>query len=390
MKKFLFPAVLAFMAIQTNAQEIFAITGKQVPQIVFNDVRALDLNKGTSGEILFTEQSVPKIYSQSLQSEFTESKSSIHNSQTPSMASLALDAKTNSLVFVPMFSSNIYVMNNRTKQITLVENKVIKSVACTVESHITRMAATKDGNIYAMSNSGSQLIKISSENGRYSVQDLGSIKDISANSDISLSTMLTGFGGDMVSDAENNLYVISAFNNVFKINVGSLTSEFVGKISGLPANYTTNGAAVNAAGNIVVGNARGEGLYEINFKSLAATAINGDFKMPIYDLASAYFLNDNAVSNAGATNVISGISIYPTKVNEQFFNVKIDNEKVKGNLKIELADYMGNKLMKQNINVVRNNSEFKINLSKYTAGVYIVNISDAGGNTIFSTKILVE
>ena len=109
--------------------------------------------------------------------------------------------------------------------------------------------------------------------------------------------------------------------------------------------------------------------------------------MPIYDLASSYFLNDKAVSTA---EMFTGIEIYPTKVNQQFFNIKINNEKVKGNLKVELADYMGNKLMKQNINVVRNNSEFKINLSKYNAGVYIVNIQDAAGNAIFSTKIVIE
>lgn len=388
MKKFLLPVVFALTAIQTNAQEIFAITGKQVPQIVFNDLRALDLNKGTSGEIFFTAESSSKIFSQTLQANFEEIKNSASNAQTPSMASLAFDKTNNSLVFVPMFSSNVYVMNMRTKQITLVENNAVKSVQCNVDSHITRMAATKDGSIYAMSNSGSQLIKISSDNGRYAVQDLGAIKDISASAEMSLSKMVTGYGGDMIADAEGNLYVFSAFNNVFKINVRNLTSEFMGTLSGLPEKYTVNGAAVNLDGNVIVGNARGEGLYEINFKTLEAKAIAGDFKMPIYDLASPYFLNDNTTSTT--TNVYTGIEIYPTKVNQQFFNIKINNEKVKGNLKVELADYMGNKLMKQNINVVRNNSEFKIDLNKYNAGVYIVNISDKSGNTIYSTKIVIE
>lgn len=388
MKKFLLPVVFAFSAIQTNAQEIFAITGKQVPQIVFNDLRALDLNKGTSGEIFFTAESSSKIFSQTLQANFEEIKNSASNAQTPSMASLAFDKTNNSLVFVPMFSSNVYVMNMRTKQITLVENNAVKSVQCNVDSHITRMAATKDGSIYAMSNSGSQLIKISSDNGRYSVQDLGAIKDISASTEMSLSKMVTGYGGDMIADADGNLYVFSAFNNVFKIDVRNLTSEFMGTISGLPEKYTVNGAAVNLDGNVIVGNARGEGLYEINFKTLESKVIAGDFKMPIYDLASPYFLNDNTTSTT--TNVYTGIEIYPTKVNQQFFNIKINNEKVKGNFKVELADYIGNKLMKQNINVVRNNSEFKINLNKYNAGVYIVNLSDTNGNTIYSTKIVIE
>jgi hypothetical protein len=387
MKKLLFPAVLAFISVQTNAQEIFAITGKQTPQIIFNDLRAINSN-GTSGEILFSENAASNVFSQSLQTNITESKSTIHNAQTPSMAALAFDVNSNSMLFVPMFSSNIYVMNNRTKQITLVENQAIKSVACNVESHITRMAATKDGTVYAMSNSGSQLIKISNENGRYSVQDLGAVKDKTPNSDMSISKMLTGFGGDMVADAQNNLYVFSAFNNVFKVNVEDLSAEFVGTITGLPEKYNINGTAVNATGNVVVGNARGEGLYEVNMKSLEAKPISGGFNLPIYDLASSYFLNDTAAANENT--LFTGISIYPTKINQQNFNVKIDNEAVKGNLTVEMIDYMGNKVAKQNINVIRNHSEFKIDFKKMNAGVYVININDASGKVVFNTKVLVE
>ena len=388
MKKFLFPVVFVFISIQTNAQEIFALTGKQGPQIVFNDLRTLDAKSGMTGEIFFSDQSAPKVFSQTLQSSFTESKSSVHNAQTPSMASLGYDKANNSLVFVPMFSPNVYVLNLRTKEITLVENKAIKSIQCNLESHITRMTSAKNGLIYAMSNSGSQLLRISSKNGRYSVEDLGAVKDMTANAEKSLSKMMTGFGGDMVADAENNLYVFSASNNIFKINTANLTSEFVGTVSGLPVNYTSNGAAVNAAGNVIVGNARGEGLYEINFTTLEAKAVPGEFKMPVYDLASSYYLNDKAVGTA--SNLMTGIEIYPTKVNEQFFNIKINNEKVKGNLRVEVSDYLGNVVIKQNINVVRNNSEFKINLNKHNAGVYIVNIRDGNGPAIFSNKILIE
>ena len=105
MKKLLLPALFVFFGIQTNAQEIFAITGKQVPQIVFNDLRTLDLAKATSGEILFTDQSASKVFSQNLQANFVETKSTVHNAQTASMASLAYDVKNNALVFVPACSS---------------------------------------------------------------------------------------------------------------------------------------------------------------------------------------------------------------------------------------------------------------------------------------------
>lgn len=388
MKKILFPAVLAFLSFQVKAQNIFAITGKQSPQIIFNDLRLLDTKIGTSGEILFSVDSVPNVFSQTLQSSFKESKESVHNSQTPSMASLAFDRKTNSLFFVPMFSSDVYVMNNRTKQITLVENSAVKSTSCSVESHLTRMTATKDGNIYAMSNSGSQLIKISTEKGRYSVQDLGKITDISTNREMSISKMLTGFGGDMIADAQNNLYVFSASNNVFKINIGNLTSEYIGSVTGLPTNYSINGSAVNSAGNVVVGSATGKGLYEIDFKNFEARQIAGNFQMPVYDLASSYFLNDKIV--ADQNEMYAGISIFPTKINEHFFSIKINNENVKGNLKVEMIDLLGNKILRQNINVLQNNSEFKINFNRSSVGVHVINIIDESGKIIFNEKILVE
>lgn len=388
MKKLLFPALLALVSMQTNAQEIYALTGQPGTAITFKDLRSLDVSGATSSNVIFSAEAKSSVYSQNLQQNISETKTSLHNAQTPSIAALAYDQKCSSLFYVPMFSSNIYVLNTRTNQITLVENTAIKSEACTLGSHITRMTATKDGSIYAMSNSGSQLLKIKNEKGRYTVQDLGTIKDAVPNAEQSLSKMQTGFGGDMIADAEQNLYVLSAFKNVYKISLKNLSSQYLGTISGLPDQYTINGSAVNSSGNIIIGNAQGQALYEVDFKTLQAKPLEKVSSFPIYDLASPYFVNDEA--SPGPAELFTGISVYPTKVNQQFFNIKINNEKIKGNLKVELQDLMGNKVVTQTISVLRDRSEFRVALKKMNAGVYILNINDATGQTIFNTKLLVE
>jgi hypothetical protein len=88
------------------------------------------------------------------------------------MAALAYDPSNNNLVYMPMFSSNIYVLNPQTKEITLIENNVARVSSCDINSHITRMATGYNGNIYAVNNAGTQFFK-SVRKGQYVVNDLG-------------------------------------------------------------------------------------------------------------------------------------------------------------------------------------------------------------------------
>ncbi len=57
----------------------------------------------------------------------------------------------------------------------------------------------------------------------------------------------TSWGGDMIADASGNLYVITAHNHVFKIDVQSRMATYISEIKELPAGFTTNGAVVDAA-----------------------------------------------------------------------------------------------------------------------------------------------
>lgn len=387
MKKHLFPLFLLLFGMNAQAQQdFFAIAGKDTSNINFSDFRVMDAINGTSGEKVFTADSSAKVVSQNRRGVVTEDKNSFNNSQAVTMAALAYDSSNNNLVYMPMFSSNIYILNPKSKEITLVENSVVRVTSCDINSHITRMATGYDGNIYAVNNSGTQFLQISKKSGQYIVNDLGIIKDDASNGKNSFTTVETGFGGDMVADSENNFYIFAASGNVFKVSAKELKAKFVGKIAGIPDNYSVNGSAVNSQGNVVIASAKGAPLYEVDLTTLQAKQLPGENNLHIYDLASKYFVNDRISSN---NNALSNLDIYPTRVNEQFVNVHVNNKKVKGNIKLNVFDMSGKNVMTQSLSVKDGSLDQQVYFRGLINGAYIVSITDESGKSIFSKKILI-
>ena len=386
MKKFLLPIAALFIGTTAGAQEIFALTGKNTPNIVFNDFRPVDFAKGTSGKAIFDVNSVPVVYSDTKKMTITEDKRTFNHAQSPAMATLAIDASGSELIYMPLYSSNIYALDLETKKVTLIESSVVKTTSCDLNSHFTRMTLGADGNIYAMTNSGSQLIKIVKTGSSYQVSDLGAIKAAAKNGNNSIEIMQSGFGGDMVADANGDLYVFSASGNVFRVATQTRTAEFMGKISSLPENFSLNGAAVNAEGKVILASAKGLGYYEVDIKTLTAKSIVSAENLHIYDLASRYLLNDQRSS----TNTFTGVDLYPTFVNEGFVNVKLADKKLKGSVTVEIFNSAGITTQKQTLQVNARNTEHKIELKGLPSGMYVVTVQDEGGNQILARKIIVK
>ncbi len=386
MKKHLFPLFLLFIGFNASAQQdFFALVGKDSPNIIFNDFRAVDANKGTSGETIFTDTSSAKVFSQTRNGAVTEDKNTYNNAQAMNMATLAYDSSSNNLVYMPMFSSNIYVLNVKSREITLVENNVARVTACDINSHFTRMATGYDGSIYTINNVGTQFIKISKTGNQYSVTDLGIITDDASNGKSSFTTMESGFGGDMIADAEGNFYVFSASGNVFKVVTKELKARFIGKISGIPDNYSVNGSAVNSKGNVVVASAKGGSLYEVDLNTLQAKQLPGEQNLHIYDLASKYFANDKAVS----ANAFANIDIYPTRVDEKLININVNDKSIKGAVKLNVFDLSGKNVFGQYLSVKDGFLRQQVYLRNLVSGAYLVNITDESGKALLNKKIVV-
>lgn len=386
MKKHLLPLFLMLSAANVYAQQdFFALTGKDTPSIIFSDFRALDGTTGVSGDKIFTADASTNVFSQNRSATVTEDKNTYNNAQAVNMATLAYDPVNNNMVYMPMFSPNIYVLNARTKEITLVENNVARVTSCDINSHITRMAAGYDGNIYAINNAGTQFLQISRKGGEYMVNDLGIIKDDVSNGKNSFTMIETGFGGDMIADAHNNFYVFSTSGNVFKISTKELKAKFMGKISGIPENYSVNGSAVNSKGKVVIASAKGAPLYEVDLNTLQANPMSGEQNLHIYDLASKYFANDKAVSNT----VFANLDIYPTRVDEHVINVNVNDKSVKGNMKLTVFDLSGKNVVKQDLSLKGGSLNQQVDLRNLVSGAYLVNITDESGKTLLNKKIVV-
>jgi len=385
MKKHLFPIILLLLGNTVNAQQdFFALAGKDSPRIEFSDFRAMNAD-GTSGQSIFGVSSEAHVISQERKASVTEDKTSYNHAQSMTLAALAYDSSGNNLVYMPMFSSNIYVLNQKTKEITLVENKIATVTSCDVNSHITRMATGYDGDIYAINNAGTQFIQISKKNNQYTVNDLGIIKDDAANGKNSFTSMETGFGGDMIADGDNNFYVFSTAGNVFKVSTKELKAKFVGKISGLPEAYSVNGAAVNSKGKVVIASAKGAALYELSLDNLEAKQLPGETNLHIYDLASKYFVNDRAVS----ANIFANVDVYPTKVDEHFIYVNVNDQSVKGNIKVNVFDLSGKSVLTQRLSVKDGQLNQQVDLKSLVSGSYLVNITNEAGKALLNKKILV-
>ena len=286
---------------------------------------------------------------------------------------------------MPIFSSNIYVLNKKTKEITLVENTVARVTSCDINSHITRMTTGYDGNIYAINNSGTQFIQINKKNNQYVVNDLGIIKDDASNGKNSFTAIETGFGGDMIADADNNFYVFATSGNVFKVSTKDLKAKFIGKISGLPETYSVNGAAVNSKGKVVIASAKGAAMYELSLDNLVASQLPGETNLHIYDLASKYFANDKAIS----ANVFANLDVYPTKVDEHFIYVNVNDKSVKGSIKVNVFDLSGKSVLAQKLSVKDGQLNQQVYLKNLASGAYLVNITDESGKALLNKKILV-
>lgn len=386
MKKHLFP--LLFLAIGAHGfaqhQDFFALVGKDTPNIVFNDFRFVDGNTGISGEQIFTAEAAPRVVSQISSKSVTEDKNGYNNAQAVNMATLAYDQNGN-LVYMPMFSSNIYMLNSKTREITLVENTAARVTSCDINSHFTRMTAGYDGHIYAINNAGTQFLQISTGNGQSTVRDLGIITDDASNGKNSFTLMETGFGGDMIADAENNFYVFSASGNVFRIATAELKAKFIGKITGIPESYSVNGAAVNAKGKVVIASAKGGSLYEVDLKTLQATQMQGQENLHIYDLASRYFANDKTAVAASSAH----IDVYPTRINDHLINIKADDKSIKGNISVAVFDLSGKAVMKSSLSVRDGRLHEQVQLKNLISGAYLVNITDDSGKVLMNKKIMI-
>lgn len=401
-RKLLLSAALISATFAASAQQqnlAYAITGKPDNQFFWANIKQIDMATGNVVKTLFEANKT--IFTTAFVNK-SDAINTIANPTAYGVAACALDARNNRLYFAPMHYSDIYYLDltARTANFTVIKKGVIKTPGTSAfqveENHMTRMVIAPDGNGYALSNDANHLIRFSTDKNPV-VEDLGAVTD-AANNAISFHDKLSSWGGDMVADAFGKLVVVSAKHNVFSIDVNTKTATFLGTITGLPENYTTNGTAVNTDGNIVVSSANVfDGLYTVNLSDFKAVKIQSTEKtFNASDLANGNYLSQKqfddmkSILPGGCIVTAKSTKVFPNPLITNKFSVQFNNQDA-GTYNIVLTDLAGKSIQSTVINLAKGETAKTVTIGqKPNKGFYMVKVLNAAKKTISTERVLIN
>ncbi len=401
----------AFAANAQNANRGFAITGDGNKDFVWMNIREVDLASGKVTKTIFdrsktnytiTDVVSKKAFNQTTVLDGTAQSATMYPTATL-VAAAAYDNRSQKLFFVPMRLGQIRWMDASAKGEVAYFSSIeipgyTPSNNAEEANNITRMVIAADGNGYAVTNDGSHLYKFTTGK-KPTVTDLGSLIDADENKGLSVHNKCSSWGGDMIADAYGKVYIISATKNVFVVDVNTRVTTFKGTITGLPGNFTANGAAVDANGDVVLSSATAfVGYYKMNIKDLAATVIGGSDE--IYnasDLASGNLLFQKEVDQARAANttpliattITSESNVFPNPITGNSFNVMLAG-KLQGTYTILITDLAGRALQTSRIALSKGQQTQQVSLSsKPSKGTYLVKLLDEKNVEVLSDRVVI-
>jgi Secretion system C-terminal sorting domain len=386
----------------------FAVTGNN-GLLLWENISEVDLDRAQSKVLLYNKTNSPFSLLNAETRKPVEATLMVVNGKTVStkaeptatmVAAAAYDEKHGKLFFTPMRINELrwVDLNDRSgtvKVYTFKNSPLINANVEEVPNQITRMCMGADGYGYAMSNNAMHLIRFSTGK-NISITDLGSV--VSEKNTLTINNSCGGWGGDMVADTKGNLYVISANHNIFKVNIETRVASFVTRLKDIPDTYTTNGAAVDDEGNLIIGSANStEAFFKVNPSDWSVTKMdNGGEKLNVSDLASSNFLFDTRTKKqvtaiSDFREVYSEkISAYPNPVSEGIVKVNFEKQP-KGNYSIQLMDQVGRVLLTKQISVGGDNQLESININQNVAqGFYLLRVMNSNKKVVLAKKLMIE
>ena len=313
------------------------------------------------------------------------------------VAAVAFDKKHNRLYYTPMLIDQLRYIDLKTMNVYFMTTTGFagtKQKSADQSDIITRMVIAEDGNGYALSNDGRHLIRFTTGKD-FTITDLGTTADAAENK-TSIHSSCSSFGGDMIADNDGNLYVFSARNNVFKINIESKVATHLGTVTNIPANFTVNGAAVDLDNHVVITSAvDASDLYTVDMSNLFAKAIKANQPWRTSDLANSNILVTRKPITvpdliSATTTVNDKIQLYPNPVTTNQFNIQFADADA-GTYTIQVTDARGQMAAQKTLNIGGKGNVTSISLTKSAAkGIYIVKVTDHNSKVVYSNKIVVQ
>lgn len=385
-----------------DAGKTFAITGDGNQDFMWMNIRQVDISSGKIVQDVYQREKTAFV----MLDADSKVASALANRPTETMvAAAAYDKNQNKLFFTPMRVGELRWLDlnargNEQRYYRVTSSLLNSNSALNDEAnHFTRMVIAADGKGYALTNDGSRLVMFTTGK-KVSIIDLGAVIDDESNKTVSIKNKCTSWGGDMIADAYNNLYIISANHYVFSLDIQTRKAKQIGYITGLPANYSTNGAAVDNEGNVVVASANTfAGYYKFSMKDFIAGFVEGsDMVYNASDLANGNLLYqkeaDAARTFADFKPVVPVMTneahIFPNPVTTGEFNIYFDGQAA-GRYNVTITDLSGKPLMNRVVTVNAKTQIETVPLQRnFAKGMYMVKVTDSNNKFIFTERIVVN
>lgn len=417
-------AAISFAQAQKKSEKTtaYAITGVQKGSSNWTEVRLVDVTTGEEVQSVFQSANDAEILNARTGKAIArkvdgKAKSSDKPFATNS-AACAYDKKSNRLYYTPMGIAQLRYIDLKAKapKVFYFEDEAFGVVKGRgdVGSQITRMVIASDGKGYALSNDANHLIQFATKK-KQEITDLGELTDdvINARNSVHSSSC---YGGDVIADKNENIFLIGANRAVFKISLETRVATYLGQIKNLPRGYSTNGAIAQGDSKVIVSSSNStQGYYRFDLNTLESEKVSNSASVfNASDLANGALafekkdkkkevhkeeIKDVVVSETATERklppseeiiVKNAISVYPNPVTDGYFKLSFADQ-TPGRYQIQLMDIAGKIISSQAVNV--NNKvqveEFRIP-QKLASGNYLVKVMNEAGSYSVVNKIVVQ
>jgi hypothetical protein len=329
-------------------------------------------------------------------------------------AAMAYDKKHERLYYTPMSIAQLRYIDLKSGKIYYFEDEefgVVKSGG-DIGNQITRMVIAADGNGYALTNNANHLIRFTTGK-KPEITDLGELTDDGASKFSIHST--GGYGGDIIADASNNLYLITANKNVFRISIKTKVASYAGTITGLPRGFSTNGAMVEEGSKVIVASSESTvGYYRFDLNTFQAERVSPEGEVfNASDLANGVLAFDkkkkdkkddneevkpenkpeeNITAKTGLTEQVTkaGIAVYPNPVTDGYVRLSFSQQPA-GKYQVQLLDISGKLISSKEVNI---NGESQVEEFRFpelnVRGNYLIRVTSELNRVNVTNKIVVQ
>jgi hypothetical protein len=382
----------------------YAITDVVKDGVNWSSLRKVDLQTGAFGDIVLNGTDANSLsFDAATKKQMTEPLKDarfgnlVNAAFGTGVAAIAYDKKNQRLYYTPMLMDQLRYIDLKTMKVYFVNNSALtgsSEKAADQSNIVTRMAIASDGNGYALTNDGNHLIRFTTGKATV-VTDLGVVTDAPANVNVSIHNSCTSYGGDMIADDDGNLFVFSARNHIFRINIETKVATHLSGITGLPANFTANGVAVTPDNHVLVSSAiDNSALYSVDMNYFLATKVS-DGAWKTSDLANSNLLSTR--KPVIVPELMTSLAEVPNKQVQLFPNPVIGKEFAirfslpDGNYTLRMTDIVGRQTLLQSMINLKGAQTENVQLPASTQkGMYLVRVLDHTGKTVYNKKVLVQ